>query len=673
MRVLGILVGLTTLVVSEAWAAPPPVEAFGRIPQVDHVTLSPGGKLVAWQDNTGARPAVVVFSLETQSDQKKFDVGPNNKLRGIHWADDATLLFNASVTHALRVEDGIHTYEWFRTLSADLDTGKTKMLLMTDPDRQFVTGAPLLAVRTAKPKTVTMASWDYLSTMERPNTATLLPRGRKDSGWVQGAFSVDTRTGQGTVLAWGSQFTDDWVVDTAGQPVARSDWDPERKQYTILAKDGMAWRKIHSQRDAGELVLAGLSSDGKAVLARGANGQQRAKLWSIPLDGSGAQVLIEDPEREVTGIDYDPLTLAPVAAYLGGLSVERRWLDKKAQVRHEAVARAFAERDVLIVGRAEDYHRVVVHVESPSHAPIYYLVDFGTKEASIVGEAYPALAKVRLGEVRGITYQTRDGASVPAYLTLPVGMVEKDLPLVVLPHGGPQARDYFEFDWWAQFLASRGYAVVQPQFRGSTGFGEAHRQAGRRQWGTVMQDDVTDAVKTLIEQGLVDPRRVCIVGASYGGYAALAGAAFTPELYACAASINGVSDLPELIAFAERKWGDDSDSGYYMRDLIGRKGDPKIAEKSPARAAATVKAPVLLIHAVDDTVVPIAQSKKMERALAALGRPVKLVELKGEDHWLSRSETRIRVLAELESFLGAHLTAVADAAAPPARTATDQE
>jgi dipeptidyl aminopeptidase/acylaminoacyl peptidase len=165
-----------------------------------------------------------------------------------------------------------------------------------------------------------------------------------------------------------------------------------------------------------------------------------------------------------------------------------------------------------------------------------------------VGQQYPQLAEVPLGTVEEINYAARDGYAVPAYLTLPAGMEAKKLPLVVLPHGGPRARDSGrDFDWWSQFMASRGYAVLQPQFRGSTGFGQKHELAGYRQWGKLMQNDVTDGVRKLIADGTVDAERVCIVGASYGGYAALAGAAFTPELYRCSVSVAGVSDLVEML------------------------------------------------------------------------------------------------------------------------------
>jgi dipeptidyl aminopeptidase/acylaminoacyl peptidase len=294
-------------------------------------------------------------------------------------------------------------------------------------------------------------------------------------------------------------------------------------------------------------------------------------------------------------------------------------------------------------------------VESPSSPPMYYLVDFAAKKADIIGEQYPALANATLGEVRMMTYEARDGAEVPAYLTLPPGSTGKNLPLVMLPHGGPEARDDYAFDWFAQFLASRGYAVLQPQFRGSTGFGEAWRKAGYRQWGLLMQDDVTDGVKALVEQGVADAKRVCIVGLSYGGYAALAGAAFTPDVYRCAVSINGVSDLPVMLSYENAHTGEESDTVAYWKSHIGSSNDRAVIEKSPSRAANQVKAPVLLLHSVNDTVVPVTQAEIMQRALKSFDRRVTFVQLAGDDHYLSQGATRLQVLKETEKFLQASL------------------
>jgi dipeptidyl aminopeptidase/acylaminoacyl peptidase len=261
-----------------------------------------------------------------------------------------------------------------------------------------------------------------------------------------------------------------------------------------------------------------------------------------------------------------------------------------------------------------------------------------------------------LGDVKGISYKARDGTEIPAFLTMPPTKSAAPLPLVVLPHGGPQARDYLKFDWLVQFLASRGYVVLQPQFRGSTGFGDAFREAGYRQWGGLMQDDITDGVRAMIDQGIADAHRICIVGASYGGYAALAGAAFTPDLYSCAVSISGVSDLPALMRESVPIYGgalSTSLSDWKMR--IGAPNDSALTAKSPINSVRTIKIPVLIVYGTGDGVVPNEQSERMARALKSAGKSVTVSVLQGEDHWLSRTETRMQVLKDLDAFLGKHL------------------
>jgi dipeptidyl aminopeptidase/acylaminoacyl peptidase len=331
------------------------------------------------------------------------------------------------------------------------------------------------------------------------------------------------------------------------------------------------------------------------------------------------------------------------------------WLDDKARARAESLTKAFGGKQAELLGRSKDGLRALVSVATHATPATYYLIDYSKRTADIVGEEYPSLMNATLGGVRELTYKARDGYEIPAFLTLPADAGDKRLALVVLPHGGPESRDTRTFDWLAQFIASRGYAVLQPQFRGSTGYGEAHRKAGYRQWGRLMQDDVTDGVTAMIEQGVADPKRVCIVGASYGGYAALAGAAFTPELYACAVSINGVSNLPAMLSYAETYGGKESDRVSYWKDHIGLKTSADVISKSPSRAAATVRAPVLLLHGVNDSVVPVAQSREMAKALESLDKPHTFIEIPGEDHWLSRSESRTRVLTEMETFLAKYL------------------
>jgi dipeptidyl aminopeptidase/acylaminoacyl peptidase len=221
-------------------------------------------------------------------------------------------------------------------------------------------------------------------------------------------------------------------------------------------------------------------------------------------------------------------------------------------------------------------------------------------------------------------------------------------------------RDVDGFDWLAHFLASRGYAVLQPNYRGSGGYGRDWEEAGYGGWGVgVMQHDLTDGVAAVVAAGIADPERVCIVGASYGGYAALAGAAFTPELYRCAASFGGVSDLRDMLVVQRGRRDGRSAVVTYWEESVGFEDTglarDRLAAMSPLQHAERVQAAVLLIHGRDDSVVPIGQSRAMERALRAAGKSVQLVELEGEDHWLSVAATRLELLKAVDGFLAEHL------------------
>ncbi|WP_304171808.1 S9 family peptidase, partial [Phenylobacterium aquaticum] len=242
-------------------------------------------------------------------------------------------------------------------------------------------------------------------------------------------------------------------------------------------------------------------------------------------------------------------------------------------------------------------------------------------------------------------------------LTLPPGgkPAGGKLPLIVLPHGGPAAHDDEGFDWLTQFLATRGYAVLRPQFRGSTGYGDAFERAGHGEWGGKIQTDLLDGVATLAASGQIDPNRVCIVGASFGGYAALAGATLHPEAYRCAASIAGISDLGTLSNQLGRLYGVDEGPQQALRRLLAGMSVEELRAISPVRHVDDVRAPILLIHADQDTVVAPSQSQFMAESLKAAGKSVEYVTLVGDDHYLMQSATRTQMLEALGAFLAKNL------------------
>ncbi len=640
-----------------AGQAPPPVSAFAALPEMSFVRLSPNGQRVAWANDPGGSPVVVVFDLGAGKELKRL-APPNARVRDLDWADDKILIISVSrslTQAATTVAEKRYEFERFLAINVEAAGSEATSLLMEHPARESVTGAYLESLHPPKPGTVIMSTWNFSGTAYQQELGSRLSGGRKDSGYQLSLFEVDTTNGKGRLLESGSPYTDDWVLDGAGRGFARSEFNPETRQFSVLINDDNSWKTILSAQMDYEFELAGVAADGQSVLAISPRGTDKFKVWSLPKTGGEPVVFYEHPEHDVTSVIRDRFTGAPVGFAIGGPEPTIHWIDPKLAAIQKAVAKAFPDRVTRVFDRSQDYKRIVAFVEGASSPPVYYLIDFTRGTADIIGEAYPALADAALGEQQVTSYKSRDGIEVPAYLTTPPGREAKNLPLVVFPHGGPYARDDTGFDWWAQFLATRGYAVLQPQFRGSFGFGAVHMRAGNRQWGRAMQDDITDGVKYLADKGIIDPKRVCIVGASYGGYAALAGAAFTPDLYVCSVSVNGIADVPDMAGFIRKRSGDDSDALRAWRDLIGDPSDEDVARFSPARSIGTIKIPILLIHGTNDTVVPYSQSQNFAQLLNEGGKHNQLIELKGEDHWLSTSDSRLQLLRAMDTFLASHL------------------
>jgi dipeptidyl aminopeptidase/acylaminoacyl peptidase len=348
------------------------------------------------------------------------------------------------------------------------------------------------------------------------------------------------------------------------------------------------------------------------------------------------------------------------ARAIGYVTVGETWdyhfFDPAREAAWQLIASSLRGRLVSFESATPDFSKLVFYVEGPGHPGNFVLFDASSRSLTQIGRAYPDIAGNEVAQVQAIEYPAADGLMIPAYLTLPLGRQPHDLPLVILAHGGPQARDYGGFEWMAQGLASRGYAVLQPNFRGSGGYGTAFIEAGYGQWGRKMQTDLSDGIAFLASQGIVDPARACIMGASYGGYAALAGVTLQRDVYRCAVAIAPVSDVRDFLAWRAVRSGEDTSTLRYWTRYLGvtDRNDRRLDEISTVRAAGGDDAPVLLIHGRDDTIVPYQQSEAAQRALSAAGRTVELVPLRQEDHYLSREATRVQTLNAAVAFIEQH-------------------
>lgn len=649
---LGLVAGLM-LATAAAAQTPPPVEAFGRLPAVADAAISPDGRrvaLAASQDN--GQNAIVIVNLDQISERTGYAVGEDMQLRGVGWADNerVSYLINQTFQPGQVLPPGMYfqgrprRIDYFRWGTINTTTGRARILSTNEENPWADQGASLIAPIEGDPGHARMIGRTL--NLERGNSALFrvnLDSGRSRPHPVNGI----------------NRDTVDFIVDRNGAAVGRLDANQESNRWRLFSYDGDTPRLLLEDvsRFGETISIAGLMPDGRFV-AVDTSEAGFLTLYTIDRASGARQVLHEVANTDVDGPIIDPWTREVIGAHWTAVESEELYFDPVLQGVRDAIAASNQLSAFSLVTWSEDRSRFIVFGERGLDGGAYYVFDRTNSSLRVLASRYPELSQVDLGERQSITFRARDGTRIPAYLTLPAGVEARGLPLVLLVHGGPHARDTMDFDWWASFLASRGYAVLQPNFRGSTGYGAAWEEAGRGQWGALMQTDVEDGAAALVRAGIADEGRICIVGASYGGYAALAGVTLTPERYRCGVAVAGVSDLSVMLVQTERQTGgDDSLSSDWWRASIGDRQEDRdrIRASSPALHAARVQAPVLLLHGTDDTVVPIDQSRRMHRALQSAGKEVRFVELRGDDHWLSDAPTRVQMLREIETFLAQHM------------------
>ncbi|HYM36113.1 MAG TPA: S9 family peptidase, partial [Steroidobacteraceae bacterium] len=419
--------------------------------------------------------------------------------------------------------------------------------------------------------------------------------------------------------------------------------------YFARRKGESEWRELAKVKPFSPLqvfVPIEVIPDTNNAYAIGPSGD-RAGLWLIDLEDKQApQLLFDHPIADVS----DPIVDTEDGKLLGVVyELDRPFIyytNERLGALMEAVKKQLPDTFNVVTGTTRDGSKLVIRATSDREAGTFYLYDTATKTLTRIGKRYPELDVAQLPRMRSIEYSAADGVKIPGYLTTPFGAREEKLPLIVLPHGGPIARDHEEFNFLRLFLASRGYAVLQMEFRGSAGYGFQWQIAAHQDWGGLTYSDIVDGARWAIAQGIADPNRMCIVGWSFGGYAALTGAVRNPDLFKCSASIAGLSDLSQLLKSYP--------GGSVAWEQIGT--DPeKLKANSPAKHADEVKMPVLMLHGTLDAQAAYRQSEEMADALKKAGKNFKFVTIKDADHSLWRESERTTLLTELEQFLSANL------------------
>jgi dipeptidyl aminopeptidase/acylaminoacyl peptidase len=626
--------GLVLAAVAGLWAsaagAAAPLDVYGKLPSIEDLAISPDGARLASILTDGEQRTIHIANLADRKLDRVLQVS-DAKLRAVFWAGPDHLIILKSTTASII---GVQSprQEYLLAFDYNLKTARARVLLndannslnaiYAEPDLRMIGGKPVL----------------FLQGVHFVN-----------SQGVLSLFRVELDHDGSTLAEEGGPDTNGWVMGADGTAVAQSLWNSKTGRWSMKTRVGDFWHETRVQQAPSEPpFLVGLGRDGRSVaveeLLDGAGVVREVAAdgkWSDPLE-------IKEDERPV----FDPVR-HNLIGYSALIGEEERYsfFDPRDAEVWRLVLKAYPNQRVGLVSWSDDRRKIVVRADSPEFGPGYALVDLNTHHADWIGNQYDKLAPEDISPVRTVSFKAKDGLALSGYLTLPRGKVVKDLPLVVFPHGGPAVRDGPGFDWWAQAMASRGYAVLQVNFRGSNGFGWDFLKAGFGQWGRKMQTDLSDGVRYFVGEGIVDPKRVCIVGASYGGYAAMAGPTLDPGVYRCAAAYAGISDMHSFTPWVRSQDGEGSER-YVIRFLGAESAkDPSLSEISPAAHVDKVTVPMLLIHGKDDTVVPLLQSRIMAQALKAAGKPVDLVILDSTDHWLTRGETRLAMLKAVVAFL----------------------
>ncbi len=655
VRLSGLLIMLCAAV-GAAHAQPPvpSIDDYAAMANMSDVSISPNGeRLVFISGESRAERSIVIYSLVGGA-PFVIDGGDDQVLAAVSWANDENLLVTYSDRRDLAAEgeraDLFRTYVVRADGSGNWELNRFATMAnrdISDPDSMLI-WLPVI--------------------QDNRGSRTVGDSVEAARGLFRQEFTRDRARRR--VFIGDGGFT--YRLNADNEPVVRFAFDEgEFELWSNL--DGNGWDRVYSENLTRERFRFGArradSWVGRMTSVAGLDATGQYGYFTSRVNNDRLAVFrfnFETNEIEGPVVQSD---LADVGSFIRDWRTNAvigvRWAEERQRVEYfdETFANIqtqlegyFPDSNVSIVSWDQDFTKVVISISGGQTSESYYLLDRNTGQMAFLSGAYSRIPDEAIAPVEVVHYTARDGLELFGYLTTPPGREARDLPLVMMPHGGPQARDYYGFDAWSQFLAARGYAVFQPQFRGSDGFGRDFITMGHGEWGRSMQDDVSDALRHLVEEGVVDHERVCLFGWSYGGYAALAGATLTPELFRCIIAGAPVSDVFAMMDYVTGRFG--GASVTYWAEYIGdwRSETDYITRISPALNASDVQAPMMIIHGTDDLIVPFEQAELMAEAMEAAGKPYELVAIQDGPHQSYRmtvDNTR-ELYTALERFLFEH-------------------
>ena len=611
-----------------------PAEVYGKLPAIESPRLSPNGAFVAFLSSVRGRRCLIIHDLG--SEHRNHGVCPGSfEVRSFIWKTSERLV--------------VEVYSQSQSSDGELRT-ESRLLSVDLSGRNVV---PLAEARGER--AVDFGQDRIIDILPTDPTHVLIAAFTPDSDSPD-VLKVDVDTGRRRLVVSGQNRITSWKTDGAGH--VRLGTAVEDGLVKIYYRDDddapfRLIRKVPAERASTFSVLSLSSKPGQLYVASTEATGFRA---IYPYDVATDRFL--PPYASAPGTDIDLLIVDRGQPMGYGFTTDEPALvytDPSFKADADQVAAALPQLRTTVVDAAAGGERLLILAAGGNRPGSYFLLTRTGDKAvlELLGAIRPDIPEPALAPVTPVTYRARDGLTIHGYVTLPPGRqispASKPIPFVVLPHGGPSTRDSLGFDYLAQMIASRGYGVFQPNYRGSRGYGGAFEEAGFAQWGLKMQDDVTDGTQWLIDQKYADPRRVCIVGWSYGGYTALMGAIKTPDLYRCAASMAGVTDLRRRLDRANQSRFADLNLPRFDSDPVA------IAANSPVLHAEQIRIPILLAHGRRDFTVSVQDTEAMEAALRQAGKPVRALYFDYDDHYLFRESDRIDFLKTLGDFLAENL------------------
>ena len=616
-----------------------PTEVFGSPPLISTVKISPNGEKIAmYATLQNGESAILVRDLTENKPLKPIATSDNKtlKLLGFSWFSDDIILARA----------------WLASDFYGTKLDNTRLLRVNVDGTGF---EPLFKKRHFKdlpwqpPQQTGIIDW---LEDDKDHILVQIPMSNMRSPDV---VKVNVKKNTIKIVKKGVAGTRSWMTDEYGEVRIGRTYDRDRSAGTIIFKDSGStkWRTVWKFKTLGEdsVGVLGFGKDPNKVWFE-AYKDGRIAVFSADISKQNfePELVYSHPKRDVeSSLRYKEGSKDPIGISFRDENYHLITWDEEQAEFEKRIYELFPDQDVYFGTTSKDENRYIIFVENSSTPGSFYIGDKKLGTLDLITHSYPALANKVLPAKETISYKARDGLDIEAFLTLPEGR-DKDLPTIIFPHGGPIAADGAKgFDYWTSFFANRGYAVVQMNFRGSTGYGYDFMKAGLGQWGGQMQEDVEDATKWAIEKGIADPERICIVGGSYGGYAALMGAA-TSNLYKCSVSFAGVSDLLYLLDDSRRYGGEET-----LRIMLGNKSRQELKDTSPVNLADKIKIPVLLVQGDDDSRVLLKHGQKMRDAMEEAGVNYKYIEQENSDHFLTLKRNRLQFFQETEKFLKNHI------------------